>query len=96
MKPDLSQEKPTCVLCGREVDQTTRHHLIPRTVHRNKWFKKRYSKAEMDHTIDLCKPCHRQVHLLIDHKTLGREFNTLEKLKAHEDIQTFVKWIQKR
>ncbi|MEL6630494.1 MAG: hypothetical protein AAFQ83_03470 [Bacteroidota bacterium] len=92
----MAQSQPKCALCQREVDKTTRHHLIPRTVHRNKWFKKRYTKQEMDQTIDLCIPCHKQVHLLIDHKKLGRGFNTLEKLQAHEAIQTFVAWLQKR
>ncbi len=33
----------SCELCQRTPRKgTTEHHLIPRTCHRNKWFKKRH------------------------------------------------------
>lgn len=85
----------TCQLCEREVESTTRHHLIPRTVHRNKWFKKNFSRAEMNTTVPLCRPCHRQIHKLIPEKEMGRHFNTLEKLRANEKVLTFVRWLTK-
>ncbi len=43
-----------CELCKREVDHTTRHHLIPRTLHRNKWFKKNYS-SNLENTLPNAK-----------------------------------------
>lgn len=85
-----------CELCDRAVPSTTHHHLIPRTVHRNKWFKKNFEKEDLHKTIDLCKSCHRQIHRFISHKDLGRYFNTKEKLLAHEQVGVFVRWLQKR
>ena len=87
------ETQPICELCERAVEQTTRHHLIPRTVHSNKWFKKRFSREEMEHTADLCRDCHRQVHRFFDPKKLGRELNTLDKLRANDRMQGFIKWL---
>lgn len=91
----MTIENPTCELCEREVYSTSRHHLIPRTVHSNKWFKKRYSRIEMEQTVDLCRDCHRQIHRFITEKDLGREYNTLEKLREHEKVKNFVAWLRK-
>ena len=84
-----------CEMCGREKDLTF-HHLIPRTLHKNKWFKKNFSREEMDNGIDICQDCHSAVHDFIDEKQLGREFNTLEKLMEHEKVDDFVEWVSKR
>ena len=35
-----------CELCGSE-DVHNFHHFIPRTLHSNKWFKKRYTPAAL-------------------------------------------------
>lgn len=84
-----------CEMCGREKDLTF-HHLIPRTLHKNKWFKKNFTRDEMNTGIDVCRDCHSAIHDFIDEKTLGREYNTLEKLMTHEQISGFVKWVSKR
>jgi hypothetical protein len=86
----------TCALCERQVPRTTRHHLIPRTVHKNKWFRKRFSREQLHETIDLCKDCHRQLHRFIGHKELGRHYNTREKLLQHEKMSNFVSWLRRR
>lgn len=84
-----------CELC--ECDSVdNHHHLIPRTVHGNKWFQKRYNREELSKTIGVCNPCHRMIHSIFPkEKDLGREYNTLEKLKAHPKIQGYVKWKRK-
>jgi len=46
-----------CELCQREEAQDF-HHLIPRTLHTNKWFKKRYAREELQQGIAVCKSCH--------------------------------------
>ena len=53
-----------CELCGSEIDELNFHHLIPRTLHSNKWFEKRYTKQYMRETgIMICKfICHGQIH----------------------------------
>ena len=38
-----------CELCRFEEDHNC-HHFIPRAMHSNKWFKKRYSREEMSVT----------------------------------------------
>lgn len=84
-----------CQLCDNEVERTTKHHLIPRTLHRNKWFKKRFSKEQLHETIDLCPTCHREIHKLIPEKEMGRYFNTLELLKAHQNVNKYLQWLNR-
>ena len=88
---------PPCELCGRVTVDGNRHHLIPRTCHGNKWFKKRFTREQMAVTVDLCRDCHKAIHKFVpSEKELGREYNTLEKLLAHADIAKFVAWVRKR
>jgi 5-methylcytosine-specific restriction endonuclease McrA len=51
-----------CALCGR-VRPLSFHHLIPRTLHRNKWFRKNFDAMDMrSRGIELCKECHEFIH----------------------------------
>ncbi len=84
-----------CELCQREVKSTTRHHLIPRAMHKNKWFKKNFTKEEMIKTVDLCQDCHKEIHKFVSEKDLGRYYNTIEKLLEHEKIRNFVEWLKR-
>jgi hypothetical protein len=84
----------TCELCGRAARELTRHHLIPRTRHKNKRNKKMFDRQEIHRTVDLCRPCHRHIHATLDNKTLEREYNTVEALLSHPDIGRFVAWIR--
>lgn len=87
-----------CDLCGRRTRRgTTEHHLIPRTCHSNKWFKKRYTRAQMQVTIDVCRDCHHAIHDLVpDEKELARQWNTLDTLQTHPEISKYLAWIKKR
>ncbi len=85
-----------CELCQCE-EADNFHHLIPRTVHSNKWFKKRFSTDQMRRGINVCRQCHRAVHDLVpDEKELGREYHTLEKLGGHPKIAAYVLWKRKK
>ena len=86
----------TCGLCGREVQQLTRHHLIPRTRHRKirKDRNRKIDRQELNRTVPLCGPCHRHVHVVLDNKELAREYNTLESLRAHPEVERFVEWVK--
>jgi 5-methylcytosine-specific restriction endonuclease McrA len=88
----------TCDLCGRVMKEgTTRHHLVPRAVHRKAQFKKRFSKDQMRTTVDFCRDCHRAVHdLLPDEKELARDYYTIELLREHPAIATFLEWVRKQ
>lgn len=85
-----------CELCLSE-EAYNFHHFIPRTLHSNKWFKKRYRREEMRRGLHVCKSCHKAIHDLIpDEKQLGRSFNDREKLMAHPQLGTFVRWKRRR
>jgi len=83
----------TCALCSRDVPYTTEHHLVPKTRHKNKKTRKTFSRSVLQTTVALCEACHRQIHRLIDEKTLEREYNTIERIKSHKDIRTYLNWI---
>jgi hypothetical protein len=88
---------PACELCGREVSEVTKHHLIPRARHKNKKNKKDFTRDEVrGRLIDLCGPCHKQVHTVLTNKELERHYNTLEALRSHPDIMQFCAWLARR
>lgn len=82
-------------MCGRRgaVDF---HHLIPRRNHANKWFRKRFSREQMAAGIHVCGDCHRAIHKFIDHKQLGRHYNTADALRAHPRMAEFLRWVSRR
>ncbi len=43
---------------NRDVKQLTSHHLVPRQTVKRK-------QADSGPTIDICSPCHRQIHAYI-------------------------------
>ena len=71
--------------------------MIPRTCHKNKWFKRRFSREQMNETISVCRDCHSSIHDLIpSEKELGRSYNTVESLRSHEQLGKFIAWVRKR
>lgn len=86
-----------CELCEREVSETTFHHLIPKMLHKRNWYKKKYKKEYLKtNGLNLCDLCHYGIHHFYDEKTLGKEYNTLEKLLESEKIQKHIKWAIKQ
>ena len=86
----------TCVLCGSK-HYITFHHLIPKSCHRNKWFRKNYNKDDMtERGIDICRRCHSYLHKKFPEKILGRELNTLEKILANETVGNYLAWARKK
>ena len=91
-------KKDECELCGRSDQYLNFHHLIPRTLHSNKRYKKIYDKDFMNHHgIWICKKdCHKQIHEFISEKEMGMEYNTIDKLKEHPQVSKYLKWISKQ
>jgi protein-arginine kinase activator protein McsA len=94
-----------CELCGGKDPlkgdgagkRWSEHHLIPRTVQSNKWFKKMYSREQMVQKILVCRTCHHAIHDIVpDEKKLARNYNTLDKLLSHPAILRHVLWMNKR
>jgi hypothetical protein len=78
-----------CELCQREVERLTVHHLIPRQ-------KVKQKKAEPGPTVNICSPCHRQIHNLFDNKCLAQELHSLEKLQNEPQMAKFLSWVKKQ
>ena len=73
-----------CPLCDREITVNwSDHHLIPKS--------RGGAKGE---TVRMHKICHVKVHSLFNEKQLEKEYDTIEKILGHEEIQTFVKWVK--
>ena len=72
-----------CPLCERVIPPTQRdaHHLVPK------------SKGGR-HTEFLHRVCHRQIHALLTETQLARQFNTVEALREHPELATFLDWVK--
>lgn len=95
---DTPLETETCDLCGRPGQELTKHHLIPRAVHRKKRFANRFGKQEMrQRGLMLCKLCHNGLHdLFPNEKELADKYNTREALLADERVKKHVAWVRKQ
>lgn len=74
-----------CPVCGRECDAAdgSRHHVLP--------------KSRGGRAVEvLCRPCHRQIHNLFGVKELARQYDTLDKLKAAPEMQTWIQWVRRK
>lgn len=78
-----------CQLCDRDVDRLTVHHLTPRQTVKRK-------QADPGPTIDICSPCHRQIHALYSNLELAKHLNTIDKLKSEPKMIKFLNWIRKQ
>ena len=87
-----------CELCERKDQLLNFHHLIPQTLHSNKWFEKRYDKTFMrSNGIWICKKdCHKQIHIFIEEKEMGLNYNTIEKLLEHSKVKEYIRWVKKQ
>lgn len=78
-----------CQLCDRDCPNLTVHHLIPRQYARRK-------KLDVGPLIDICSPCHKQIHTLFSNKQLAEELNSADKLKSTPELRKFLAWIRKQ
>lgn len=92
---DTYRNNGNCELCHRKVALTL-HHLIPRKLHRRNFFKKNYTRQQLQCGIKICRVCHSGIHRLYDEMTLGKKLNTLELLKADVAVSRHVAWVAKQ
>ncbi|KAK4157701.1 hypothetical protein C8A00DRAFT_11515 [Chaetomidium leptoderma] len=82
-----------CEICGRDWINLSYHHLIPRMVH-DKVVKRGWHRAdELQNVAWLCGACHRFVHRFRGHEELAREYFTVERLLAAEEVRRFGEWV---
>ncbi|MET3543314.1 molybdenum-dependent DNA-binding transcriptional regulator ModE [Pontibacter aydingkolensis] len=74
-----------CELCRREVQDLSRHHLVPRE-----------EGGRYGATAELCQPCHSTIHLNISNQELARQYNSIEALQNAEPLQKYLKWVKNR
>jgi hypothetical protein len=74
-----------CGLCNRELGDflIEEHHMIPKM--------KKGKETEPVHRI-----CHRKIHATFTEKELDTYYHTFDRLREHEAIQKFVKWVAKK
>ncbi|KAI0323322.1 hypothetical protein GY45DRAFT_1332613 [Cubamyces sp. BRFM 1775] len=84
-----------CEICERTVPLTY-HHLIPREVHDKARKKKWHPESMLNSVAWLCRPCHTAVHHVASNEDLAREYYTVERLLAREDIQKWRKYAAKQ
>ena len=90
------QEPDHCEICEKDLPLTF-HHLIPKKCHSNKWFRKRYTREEMNtRGIHVCRKCHNYIHEIAGQKELGRDYNTLEALLQNEKIASYRLYAMRR
>lgn len=91
----LPPQPERCELCERPVPQLTRHHLIPRRLHRKKRFQKRFAREDMiTRTLWVCRPCHNAIHRAASEHELGERYNTREALLELDGLSQFVEWLR--
>ena len=87
----------TCELCHRSQLPLTRHHLIPQSRHNKARTRRQFDRSEMKTSIALlCRPCHAQVHALLDNATLSQHYHTTDALAGHPDLARFAAWVGKK
>lgn len=77
------KEIQICELCGREVQQVSRHHLVPRE-----------EGGRYGATADLCQPCHSTLHLTFNNRELAVVYNSIPALQKAEPLQKYLKWVK--
>lgn len=85
-----------CELCARSVP-LTKHHLIPKRLHRNEKIRKTHGREVLQTQVAwLCLACHKHIHRCISERDLGLHYASVERLKAHPDVGVFVEWLAEK
>lgn len=79
------QTEQVCELCGREVLNLSRHHLVPRE-----------EGGRYGATAELCQPCHSTLHLTFSNRDLAQIYNTIPALQEAEPLQKYLKWVRNK
>ena len=85
------QKLEKCVLCGREAPSMTDHHLVPKSQGRRQGVK----LGEIP-TVKMCAACQGFLSKTFSNSQLANELNTVEAILGREEVQKFVKWVQKQ
>ncbi|RDL32558.1 Uncharacterized protein BP5553_09014 [Venustampulla echinocandica] len=87
---DLAQ---ACELCERSWIPLTYHHLIPRAVHAKVQKRGWHTEDRLNSVAWLCRACHSFIHRVASNEELAKEWYTVERLRARDDVGGFVGWV---
>ncbi|HKK69525.1 MAG TPA: hypothetical protein VJ946_14975 [Bacteroidales bacterium] len=76
----------SCPLCGREMicgKSVNEHHPVPKSMGG--------SEKVFMHTV-----CHHKIHTVFTERELGQEYYTFDKLREHDEISKFIRWVRKQ
>ena len=85
--PEAPDTWKTCPLCDRPIPpgHESRHHLIPKV------------KGGAKGPCAILHPaCHSKIHAVLTEAELARSYSTIEALRSHPEIATFIRWISRR
>lgn len=85
----------SCPLCQRNTALTF-HHLIPRKMHRRAYFRKHFSKEQLNAGIHICRQCHSGIHRFYDEMRLAKDFATLEALQTDATLRRHFDWVSRQ
>ena len=74
-----------CELCFRESEKFTVHHLVPRS-----------RGGKFGPKATLCLTCHRTLHALFSEATLAKELESLDRIRTHPEMDSYLKWVKKQ
>jgi len=73
--------------------------MSPKSKHGICWrayFKKNFSKQELNVGIDVCRQCHRVIHKSYNEMELAKDFNSLALLIADPLLSKQFEWLSKQ
>ena len=84
-----------CPLCRRYCSLSL-HHLIPRKLHRRTYFRKHYSREQLNEGVLICRQCHNGIHRFYDEMTLAKRFASLDALRTDPALQRHFAWVARQ
>ena len=65
-------------------------------MHRRTWFRKHYTREQLNSGVMICRRCHHGIHQRYDEMTLGKHFNSAEKLLSDPALAEHFAWVTKQ
>ena len=88
---EMNIAETDCLVCERSGLKLTRHHVIPREVHKS-LAKKFRPGVNLNETIVICRMCHSTIHRLFTNVELAMTYNTLDMLLTDDRFVKYAKW----
>lgn len=82
-----------CEICDRDWIPLSYHHLIPKQVHAKAIKRGWHEEWRLNSVAWLCRACHSFVHRIASNEELAREFWSVERLMAREDVVAWARWV---